>query len=101
MNIKDAKEIATKFINQNLQDFDHEDEFIIIDDVTIEKEYGWIFSYNSKKYIETDDFSYCIVGNGPIVVNKESGLVEELGGGPQVENFIAEYEARIMKNNLN
>jgi hypothetical protein len=49
MNIKDAKKIATEFINQNLENFDYEDEFVIMDDVTIEKEYGWIFSYNSKK----------------------------------------------------
>jgi Immunity protein 35 len=87
-----AEKLATEFINSSSIDEEINNDLIIVDKATIEKPYGWIFSYDSRKFLETGDFTYSILGNGPIVVDKETMEVRELGGGPYVERFIAEYE---------
>ncbi len=87
-----AKKMATEFINSSSTDEEINNDLIIVDKATIEKPYGWIFSYDSRKFLDTGDFTYSILGNGPIVVDKETMEVRELGGGPYVERFISEYE---------
>ena len=43
-------------------------ELVILDAHTIAKPYGWVFFYNSKKFVESGDFLDSTVGNGPMVV---------------------------------
>lgn len=87
-----AKKLAIEFMNSSSLDDADDNELIIVDKATIEKPYGWIFSYNSKKFLESGDFTYSLLGNGPVVVDKETMEVRELGSGPFVERFISEYE---------
>ena len=58
------------------------ENLIIIDSSTIEKPYGWIFSYNSRRYLETGDIRYMVLGGGPIVVIAATGEIIELGSHP-------------------
>ncbi|HEY0737291.1 MAG TPA: YrhB domain-containing protein [Herpetosiphonaceae bacterium] len=69
------------------------DERIIIDDATIEKPYGWVFFYNSRRFLETEDFSYYLVGQGPVIVEKVDGSIHEFGSAQHPDVYIAEYEA--------
>ena len=41
---------------------------VIIDE--LEYEFGWVFCYNTKQYIETGDTSYALVGNAPLIVDR-------------------------------
>ena len=41
----------------------------IVDVDTIERGYGWVFFYNSKRFLSTENVSYALAGNGPLVVN--------------------------------
>jgi Immunity protein 35 len=93
-----AKKIATDFINSESAEADGENKWVIIDEYTIEKPYGWMFSYNSQKFLETGDYSYSVVGNGPVVVNHYTGEVEEIPGGPFYKRNLEEYEKKIKKN---
>jgi len=85
-----AQRLVTEKINADYNIDD--DELIIIDDLTIEKDYGWIFFYNSKRYLETEDISYLIAGNSPILVEKENGSLYELGTAFPVDEYIKQYE---------
>jgi len=85
-----AHTLVTAKINANY-DID-DDELIIIDDLTIEKDYGWIFFYNSRRYWETEDISYLIAGNSPILVEKENGSIYEFGTAFPVDEYIKQYE---------
>ena len=49
-------------------------ELVLIDDATSEHSCGWIFRYNSKRFIETGDFGDRVVG-APILVDKRDGSV--------------------------
>lgn len=75
------------------------DSVIIIESSTIEKDYGWIFFYNSKKFIETKNSRHFLVGNGPIVVEKADGSVHKLGTAGGGKYQIELYEARRDKEN--
>jgi hypothetical protein len=70
---------------------------VVIDEYTIEKPFGWIFFFNSKKFVKTEMLEYGLVGNGPVVVNKLSGTVEFLGCYKPPEEIIKDYEMKLTK----
>jgi hypothetical protein len=51
------------------------DAFDIVSHEMIDQ--GWLFFYNSKEFIASGDPSACLVGNGPIFVDR-SGAVKAL-----------------------
>ncbi|AXK40122.1 YrhB domain-containing protein [Crenobacter cavernae] len=68
------------------------DEIVIVDEATIEKPWGWVFSYASKTWLETKDPRYAIVGNAPIIVERQSGRLIDTGTAMPIEHYIANYE---------
>src|SRR5437870_2541560 len=70
------------------------DPFIINEKCTIEKPFGWVFFYNSKRYLETGENSYRLAGNGPVIVNKYEASVEFFGTNRPPEEILAEYERK-------
>ena len=64
-----------------------------IDDETIEKEYGWVFFYQTEKYLRTGNIIDALAGNAPYIVNKYTGELIETGTANPVEEYIAEYES--------
>ena len=49
---------------------------VIVDADTVEFEGGWIFYWDSKAYLQTQDFADAIGGNAPIVVFKD-GVIKQ------------------------
>lgn len=68
-------------------------EVILLKEYTIKKPYGNIYIYNSKKYIEDNDFNYALVGNAPFLVDKKTGKITIFGTAYDIEHYISEYEA--------
>ncbi len=68
------------------------DEIIIIDELTIEKPWGWVFIYNSRKAWETQDPKYGLSGNGPYLVERETGKLMQAGTSFGLETYISNYE---------
>jgi Immunity protein 35 len=61
----------------------------------IAKEYGWIFCYQSKRYLETGDIHHRLAGNVPIVVEHDGSLhLLPITGGRTLDEMIGEYERR-------
>jgi Immunity protein 35 len=94
INIKKAKEIALEFLNKNYHSSD--DELIILDEETIEKEYGWYLFSSSKRFQETLDICDMVVGNGVTLV-KKNGEVLQFGTAFHPEYYIQEYEKTLLK----
>ena len=65
---------------------------VVIEDATIEKNFGWVFFYNSKKYLETKNFSDMIVGNAPILISSTNGELFETGTALPIESYIDNFE---------
>ena len=81
----------------NLELRERGDSLVIVEHATLEKEYGWIFFYNSRKYLETKNERYLLYGGGPIVVEKADGSIHELGSAGGAKYQIELYEAQRKK----
>jgi hypothetical protein len=73
---------------------------VIADEGTIEKPYGWVFFYNTKKYLETKQVRYALAGNGPVIVNKHTGTVDFFGTHKTPLEIVAEYERKLAAGNM-
>jgi hypothetical protein len=89
IDIETARRLVYEYINQDLP---LGDEYIIVDESTVEKEYGWIFYHQSRHYIETGDGDYELAGNGPIIVDKSDGSLYQMGSA-NPDDDIEEFEA--------
>ncbi|QSI30217.1 hypothetical protein GNX71_11730 [Variovorax sp. RKNM96] len=69
-----------------------DDEFILLDEQTLEKPWGWVFFYTSKKWHETRDGRYAVAGNAPILVEKRTGQLIATGTAMPTEHYIENYE---------
>lgn len=88
INIDEAKKIACEYLLSQ----DCEYELALLEDKTLAKEFGWVFFYNTKKYLETKDFRDMLGGNAPIIIDKNTGKVTETGTANPIEDYIDEYE---------
>ncbi|MEM9220622.1 MAG: YrhB domain-containing protein [Cyanobacteria bacterium P01_F01_bin.150] len=82
--IDQAQSLVQNFIDKNSSG-----EIQLSIDVrhTIEKNYGWIFFYNSKQYIETGNIRSLAVGCGPILFDKKNGEITRFGTAFPVEKY--------------
>ena len=68
---------------------------VVVDKRTIERPFGWIFFYNSEKFIATGESMYRLAGNGPVFVNKRTGSIDFFGSVPTVDAILADYEKQL------
>ena len=89
-----ARNIAEDFLGAlpTPKDF----SYVILDEYTIERTRCFVFFYESSQFIETERFEDRLVGNGPIMVDRKTGTVRQLGTALPVEYYIAEYEASLL-----
>jgi len=71
-----------------------DDQVVVCDEETIERDLIFAFAYNSKKYIETGDERYMLYGCGPIIVNRRTGAVKVCGTNRSPVEFIDDYERK-------
>ncbi len=62
---------------------------------TIEKDWGWVFFYQSLAFIESGDFCDMLCGNAPIIINKQTGQLIHTGTAYEIEHYIREYEGSL------
>jgi len=98
MNLEEAVALVDRKINESDPSWPDKPKMIVLSEHTIEKEWGWVFFYQSKRYLETDNFSDRLAGNAPYIVNRQTGDCVVTGTAYPTEHYIEEYEA-ILKNN--
>ncbi len=69
-------------------------QFVIDDSKTLEKSFGWVFFYNSKKFLETRDPMHIIAGNGPVFINKYKGEMPFGVSFKPIDEQIMEFELK-------
>ena len=95
MNAEEAQSLVQAELDKNADPTD-DDQCVILEDETIEKEWGWVFFYQSKKYIETGDIGEMLAGNAPFIVNKNNGQLYETGTAEDIEYYINEFEQTLL-----
>jgi hypothetical protein len=90
-----TKEHATKLVIEWLQDAERkmnsfgsalpgysEKEhlhLIIVEPETEEHDFGWVFYWTSREYIETGEVRYALGGNAPLIVDRRDGGIHPTG----------------------
>ena len=70
-----------------------DDEWVILDEHTIERSWGCVFFHDSRRHRETGDFRFSVVGNAPHLVRRTVGAMFVAGTCLPVEHYIEDFEA--------
>ena len=89
-----AEQIVENYFTDYASKIGLDDEIVVLKEHTIEKEYGWVFFYDTRKHLETGNVSYALIGGGPIVVERKDGSLYFLGSAWGLEEAIRRYEER-------
>ena len=86
----EAREIAVRYIADKQREIGC--DLILLDEHTMERDFGWVFFYDSKQHVDTGDFRFGLVGNAPIVVARADGQLHETGTAFPVEHYLKDFE---------
>jgi hypothetical protein len=98
IDFNQAQKLMESYVIEQQQDMDLDvledgNNLVIVMEDIIEKNYGWVFSYQPRKFIETGEIQYSILGNSPILILKEDGSMYDLGTYQSIESALQEYES--------
>jgi hypothetical protein len=89
MEYQTAKKIIFDFINTRFDSAD--DEYVIIDEEVTETEFGWVFPYQSKKFLETEELIYAAIGNAPIIFDARDDSIHVTGTAHAISFYIEQH----------
>jgi ribosomal protein L7/L12 len=87
MNIQEAQILVEEKVISRAPDC------AVIEEATEEYDKCFVFYYQSKKYIESNDILDMLVGQGPVLVDKITGDIFETGSAYSTEHYVAAFEA--------
>ena len=73
---------------------------VVIDQLTERKPYGNIYTYDSKKFMETLNTKYQLL-TGPFMVEKATGRVVSLGTARSLEFYLEQYKNGTLERSSN
>jgi len=102
MEIAEAVEIVRKYLNRQAVEMNNFGSGLlgyvnpnvkleILAEGTEEYDFGWVFYYDSAKFIETGDSREAIVGNAPLIINKQSGELVVTGTAHNTSYYLNNY----------
>ncbi|MFK8003683.1 MAG: YrhB domain-containing protein [Polyangiales bacterium] len=86
----EADAIAALFAAQTARD----DELVAVLDDERALEGGWLYYVQTKRFVETGDEMYVLVGSGPFLVLAECGGIHHFGTGQPVEFYLSDLDSR-------
>lgn len=89
-----SKSEAEKLVEQHLQGLNREvpGGVALMHDSTIERPYGWVFFFNSRRFLETGDPLESLLGNSPILVEARDGHMTHLGTALPISDSLKQLE---------
>ncbi len=60
-----------------------------------EHDFGWVYLYNSKEYVESGDFNVSLVGNAPVIVDRVDGRLYGTGTSKPTEHYLNDFRRGI------
>ncbi len=69
-------------------------ELCLLEEETLETDFGWVFFYDSKRFLETREFQHAIAGNAPVIVDRTVGSLHITGTARPIERCIDDFRQR-------
>jgi len=66
-------------------------DLVLLDQHTMERSFGWVYFYQSKRYAEARDILFALAGNAPIVVTKADGRLHVTGTARPIEHYLEAF----------
>jgi hypothetical protein len=98
LTLAEARERALSLMRSRPQDLAPGDELVLVDDDTIEREWGWMFFFASRRWRETGDSRWENRGEGPLIINRHDGSVHLTGTRLPAEHYLTRYETEFQRN---
>ena len=92
LNLDDATKLIFEKINEPDPYWPDKPELVVLVDSTIERDWGWVFYYNSALFLESGNISDALAGNSPYIVNRSTGEIQVTGTAHPIEYYIDKYE---------
>jgi len=86
MNKKQAINIIVEHLKKN-----YDEEIALINGSIVEYEHIFVFYYQSKKYIETNDISDMLLGPGPNILDKHNKTITYYGSADTENGAVIDY----------
>ena len=87
-DIAGARAVADQWLDRYYRDAGM--DAVIIDDQTLAEPYGWVFFFQSARWLQTADPEHLLIGNAPIVVTHD-GEVHMTGTAGPTEEFLRRF----------
>ena len=102
MEIAEAVEIVEKYLSRQAVEMNNfgsalpgyvnpDVKLQILAKSTEEYDFGWVFYYNSAQFIETGDSREALLGNAPLIINKESAELVVTGTAHDTSYYVNNY----------
>ncbi len=86
-----AHEIARRYLAEEYMSdglvVDAADDLVLGPEV-LDEDGCWVFFYNTRAFAETGELGESLVGNGPLLVDKQTGAIREVGTAHPVEHYL-------------
>ncbi len=92
LTLEEARSVAQADLDKGRAHNPDVEEVVILDQYTIAREWGWVFFYQSRRYVETGDRRHFLGGNAPLIVNRFDGSVRRTGTARPTEEYVERYE---------
>lgn len=70
-----------------------EEVAVVLDEETLTRSWGWVFFFQSRRFVETGDLSSALVGNAPLIVEQRSGRLLHTGTAYPTDFYLRNYES--------
>ena len=90
-----TRDDAKRLVEARLASDAGSEDFVVVESSIIERPFGWIFFYNTREFLETDNFSSALAGNAPYIVNRFTGALVATGTAHPIEHYLSAYEASL------
>ena len=67
-------------------------ELVLQEEKTLERPFGWVFFYEAKRFLETRNVMDRLIGNSPLIVDRNDGAVHVTGTRRPIEFYLDAYE---------
>ncbi|MBO9491994.1 hypothetical protein J7384_16660 [Endozoicomonas sp. G2_1] len=102
MNISQARDLVNQYLQVEekkvnefgcaLPNYVNPNIKLVIDEKhTKTHDFGWVFYFNDKKFIETNNWEYALGGNAPIIVDKARTDLIHTGTAHPIEYYVNNY----------
>ena len=91
ITVERAFQIARNKLNEYEEQPVEGEKLQLLDDLTLEFDFGWVFFYNTERFIKDGNYAYALAGNSPLIVDRVDGSIHHTGTAKPIDYYIEQY----------